>query len=287
MIDIVTVTHNSSEYIRRFLIALKRNKKVINSLILIDNNSKDWDRLKKKVDTFKKENKYSYNIVLIRNYSNVGYGIASNQGAKFAKSRSILFLNPDSIPIGTSIITMYSHLRRSGADIIGGTTMDEKYESLFSGVRYPNVKIGLLHFTNLGKLLKLNHRNFFYYPARPYKKTDKEIKVNAVSGAAMLINKTMFNKLSGFDEHFFMYLEDVDLCLRANTLNGKIYICPHSRFVHNAGSSSADTKTRTNQKAWFRSRKYYYKKHFNFFVNILIQPLMLVDELVTKIVNTT
>lgn len=166
--------------------------------------------------------------------------------------------------------------------IIGGKAIDYSGRIHNTVVRIPDLFTGLFEFSNLGKIFGV-HRSHdkFYYKDTDVINLTSDSTVGAVSGAYLLVKKRVFNNLEGFDENIFMYLEDVDLCKRANDLGYKVMFCPHSKISHVSGASSTN-KYRINHQAWFESRKYYYKKHFNFLVNFVIQPLYILEEYMLK-----
>ena len=275
--DIVTVTYNSSKKIKKFLSALVVNKKNINQVVIIENNSKDKKETKRICQTFSNR----INIAYIHN-DNVGFGKSCNIGGRMTKGNYILFLNPDTELQKDSLKILIEHLEENKADIIGGKAVNYEGQPHGSVVRNPNLFIGLFEFSNLGKLFKISKANkLFYYKDVNIISTKDDQVVDVVSGAYLLITNFAFKKLNGFDEGFFMYLEDVDLCKRANDLNLKVIYCPHSEILHEGGASSKN-KYRIHSQAWFDSRKYYYKKHFGLLANLVIQPLYIIEEFMLK-----
>jgi GT2 family glycosyltransferase len=150
-------------------------------------------------------------------------------------------------------------------------------------VRKPNLNIGLFEFSNFGKLFKTErgHTDFYYLDNPKILKGSSDINVDALGGAYLMIRRDSFDKLNGFDEAFFMYLEDVDLSVRANNLGMKVIYCPHSIIKH-VGGASSDNKYKIRHQAWFDSRKYYFKKHFGFLTNLIIQPIYTIEEFLLK-----
>ena len=102
--------------------------------------------------------------------------------------------------------------------------------------------------------------------------------MDVVTGGFMMISKKTINKIGYLDERFFMYLEDVDYCMRAKKQGIKVIHCNLSKTFHYGGGSS-NNKDRIRHSAWLISRKLFYLKHFNPLSNILIQPIFLLDDL--------
>ena len=94
-----------------------------------------------------------------------------------------------------------------------------------------------------------------------------------VSGACFLIKKDFFTSLDGFDENFFLYYEDTDLCLRTkNILKKNILITNEVNVMHMGGKSSIDDSY-LSKKSSYRSKLYYSRKHIGFFSYLILIPL--------------
>ena len=153
-----------------------------------------------------------------------------------------------------------------------------------SYVRKPDLLTAIFDYSNLRKILPNdNVHKKHYYLNEKYPKVAKEC--DAISGAFMLTRKEVFEKIGLFDENFFMYLEDVDFCIRAKKKRYKIMFCPKSKMFHIGGASSPN-KDKINHLAWKESRKYYAKKHFNYLENLLIQIVYLFDNLIINILKS-
>jgi GT2 family glycosyltransferase len=276
-VSIVTVTYNSSGNITRYLDGLAKNHKYISEVVIVDNNSHD------QVKTQKICNTYDANIRLkfVKSGDN-GFGTSSNYGVKFTSSDHILFLNPDTELKEESLQILTLHMKNSNADIIGGKSLNINGRVHGSVVRIPTLLTGIFEFTNLGKILNINKfHNQLYYKDLHILESNKDVPVKVVSGSYLLITRQAFLKLGGFDKSFYMYLEDVDLGKRAEEIGLVTYFCPHSDIMHEGGGSS-NNMHKTNYSAWYKSRKYYFWKHFRFAQNLLIQPLFILEELFLK-----
>lgn len=276
-VSVVTITYNSSENIVKLLESLIKNREYIGEVIIIDNNSSD----RNKTEKICKQYLSVLDITFINN-DNIGFGRSCNLGAKLAKGNLILFLNPDTELQDNSLDTLTKHAVKQNADIMGGKAMN--YEGRVHGsiVRKPTLLIGLFEFSNLGKLfnISLGHK-LFYYEDQKILESKVDKIVDAVSGAYLLIKREAFNKLKGFDENIFMYLEDVDLGKRASDLGMKVLYCPHSIIWHIGGASSKNIY-KIRHQSWFDSRKYYFRKHFGLVVNLIIQPIFSIEEFLLK-----
>lgn len=276
-ISVITVTYNSSRYLRNLLSSIYKNRENVTDVYVVDNNSTDKDLTREICRQFNTKMK----IRFIDN-RNMGFGRSCNYAARKSKSKYLLFLNPDCELQSNSMHTLLAHLVTNNADIVGGKAINYDKVTHRSVVRKPNMLTGIFEFSNLGKIFNLNSaHNRFYYEDLDILEASTDQVVDAVGGAYMLIRSDAFSMLNGFDENMFMYLEDIDLCKRACDLGMKVVFCPHSKIWHIGGASSQN-KYRIHHQAWFNSRKYYFHKHFGVWVNLIVQPLFIIEEYILK-----
>lgn len=251
----------------------------IKEIIVVENASSEAKKTEKIINQLK--SKISY-IKYIKSKTNIGFSKACNLGVKKSRYPYILFINPDTVVKKNSITTLMEHLVNKSADIAGGKMVKKNGEIHKSFVREPNLCVALFEFSNLGKILKLKTgHNHFYYENNNFK---SDVIVDAVSGGFLLTKRAVYDKLGGFDERFFMYLEDVDFGVRANNGGYKVIYCPHSEIFHEGGASS-DNIYRIRHSSWFESRKKYCLKHFTITENILIQPIYMLEEVLLRLLR--
>lgn len=278
----IVVTYNSEKYIENCLRTLLQSRPENYELrvIVIDNNSNDGTLNKATLVADKQKN-----IEIICNKKNLGFAKAVNVGLKKSKAQKYcLLLNPDTILKKDSIKKLLDCAKYCEASIVGGLTVGEKGIQTGSYFRFPNIWVGVFDFTNLRKLSKKDYwHNFFYYKDTAISKRVCNY-VDVVTGGYMLIDQKVIDSVGLFDERFFMYLEDVDFCFRAKMAGFKIAVSNESKIYHYGGGSSPN-KYRIRHTSWLWSRKYYYLKNFNIFINLLIQPIFLIDDLVIIMKN--
>jgi N-acetylglucosaminyl-diphospho-decaprenol L-rhamnosyltransferase len=176
-------------------------------------------------------------VKLIRPGKNLGFGAATNLGAEAARGEYLLLLNPDTIVQSGAIreLLEFAH-RRPLCGIWGGrTTFADGSLNPASCWRRPTP--WSLACTALG-LVKLA-------PASPWLNAeayggwqrDREQNVDIVSGCWMLVRRSAWQGLGGFDPAFFMYGEDADLCIRARRLGYTPAVTPRAQIVHIGGAS--------------------------------------------------
>ncbi|OQA83044.1 MAG: N-acetylglucosaminyl-diphospho-decaprenol L-rhamnosyltransferase [Microgenomates group bacterium ADurb.Bin238] len=250
-LDILIVTYNSEKFIQHLISDLSESK-VVNKILIYDNNSNDRTRsIIEKHKTSK--------VITFFGDKNIGFAKAMNILVKNSKTEYQILVNPDIKLKNHAIEILLKCAIRQKSDIAGGAMIGEDGSIQRSFTRIPTPMTILFEFTNLKKIFPNNrwHKNFLYkdisYPKH-------SIEVGSVSGGYMLIKKSSFELLHGFDENFFMYLEDVDICKRAHQNNMKVIYCPNSRVFHSGGGSS-NNKHRIHYSAWDKARMWYIKKN--------------------------
>ncbi|MBD2411632.1 glycosyltransferase [Nostoc calcicola FACHB-389] len=261
-VSIILVNYNGADVLADCLNSLEKFIPRDNcEIILVDNNSQD-SSVSIVDDKFP-------NIKLIKLPENVGFGAGNNVGAKVAKGNFLFLLNTDTI-LTSNILPHLIELMSANLDVgVIGTKLlfpDGSFQVSFSP------KIGIKGEMEAKKIhdnaqnknkLKIIEQNF------------KEIKeVDIVVGAALFIRADLFNLLGGFDEKFFMYFEESDLCQRVRNAGYKIVYTPHVSLIHIRGHS---VKKISNKMAveYRRSQIYYYYKHLPMWEILILKIYLL------------
>jgi len=176
----------------------------------------------------------------------MGFGAGNNLGAKIAKGEYLLLLNPDIHLIDNSIEKMLDFLSRHSE--IGalspllyqkdGKTLQKHFFGNFQSL------VGITIKRWQGKEANLN-ADFFY--------------TDMVSAATLMIKRELFEKVDGFDQNFFMYIEDDDLCRRISDLGYKNAVLCGAKVIHFEGQSSTSFE---KKKYYYKSQNYYWQKHY-------------------------
>lgn len=258
-LSIIIVSYNSKQFIQGCISSLFNSAPHLAwEIIVIDNASQDAS-----ADLVRKE---FPEIKLISNLRNLGYAKACNLGIKEAKGRYFFILNPDTKLSAGSLEAMVRFMDENPrCGILGPKLLDGGGRAEFSCRAFPSYSAA---FFNRYSLLTRIFPHSKY--ANRYLKTncphDTIIEVDWVSGAAMLIRKECLNQAGNFDEGFFMYCEDVDLCKRAKDKGWQVLYYPSLELTHIIGGSIRRTSPLAiiwhHQSMWR-----YYKKHLK--VNIL------------------
>jgi GT2 family glycosyltransferase len=247
-VSIILVNYNGADVLIDCLNSLEKFIPQDNcEIIVVDNNSQD-----NSVDIL---NDKFPRIKLIKLPKNVGFGAGNNAGVKVAKGEFIFLLNTDTI-LESNILPHLIELMSENPDvgIIGPKLLfpDKSFQISFS----PEISIkGEFAARKLHK--NAENKNKLHIIEQDFQDIQE---VDIVVGAAFFIRADLFNLLGGFDEKFFMYFEESDLCQRVRNKGYKVLYTPHVSLIHIRGYS---VKKISNKMAveYRRSQIYYYHKH--------------------------
>jgi GT2 family glycosyltransferase len=202
------------------------------------------------------ENELGGKIKLIKNQINLGFAGANNQGAALAQGDFLLFLNSDTI-IKDNIFKNIENLFINDSQI-GIISPRLKTENN----NYQKMAFGL--FPTFWKIITRKSQKEINIES-----SEKQREVDWVSGCSLFIKKDVFNKTGGWDDNFFLYFEDIDLCKRVKDKGYKIIVDNTNSIIHLGGKSLKANKER--KKYYYASQDYYFKKHHNIFTQLGIK----------------
>ncbi|GIV05647.1 MAG: glycosyl transferase [Fimbriimonadales bacterium] len=233
-------------------------------IIVLDNASSDGS-----VQMLEKE---FPEVKLLVSEQNLGFSRGHNLAARAAQGEYLFILNPDTevLPDALDLLVAYAEQHPDVA-IIGPKILNPDGSLQYSCRRFPNPVAALFRNTPLGKLFPNNPYT------RDYLMTDWDHnsirEVDWVSGAALFIRREVFAQLGGFDERFFMYCEDTDLCYRAWQAGYKVIYYPEPKIKHAIGRST-DLVANKMIITFHKSMYLFYKKHYADQTSILLRPLV-------------
>lgn len=222
-VSIIILSYNASELLKTCLTSVYRHSDPRETeVIVVDNASQDNN-----VEVVKKN--FS-KVTLIENTSNVGFAKGCNLGAKYAKGDYFLFLNSDAEFLQNPLPEMVKTFEEfPHAGIVGGLLYNPNGSLQRSfGKFYTLERVGVMLFGGDSAELKRYH-------STTISETDW------VSGGFMMIRKDVFEKVNGFNESYFMYIEDMDLCYRVKKLGFQVLINPRVSVKHLGQGSSNKT----------------------------------------------
>ncbi|MDO8660116.1 MAG: glycosyltransferase [Candidatus Parcubacteria bacterium] len=247
ILSIIYVYFNTPNELRGSIKSLKHALGDIPSeIIIIDNASakalpNDLDK--------------SLSIKVIKNTKNYGYGRGLNQGASIAEGKYLLLVNPDIEFKPNSIEYLLEEIEREQkVGVIGPQLVGKKGETLQSISGAPFLPKALVIFSFIGKIWRNNPILNKYHNIMLDR--NKKQYVDVIGGACMMMRKSLFNDIGGFDESFFMYFEEADFCLRLKKKGYRVLYYPKAQVIHLVGRSSQD-------KEWIE--KIFEQSRFRFF----------------------
>ena len=177
------------------------------------------------------EKKYS-NLECILPEKNLGYGAGNNLGIKNSKTKYVLTLNPDTILFESTISKLLEQANKIEDFALLGPKVISETENMSN--------------------------------------TDSKIEeVSYIKGFAIFFNKEKFINIGYFDENYFLYFEEIDLCKKVIKSNNKIYLINNALIKHEGGKSHEDKYDFEMELSrnwhWMWSSFYYYKKNYNYY----------------------
>jgi O-antigen biosynthesis protein len=251
-ISIIIVSWNTKDLLNKCLRSIYDSTGDLElEVFVIDNNSGDGS-----VEMVKKS---FPQVKLIANDNNVGFGRANNQGIDQSTGDYILILNPDTELEKDTLEKSVKFMKENSDCGIVGPKMTFKDGGFQPSVRiFPTFIPILLMLTKLTKIFKFKSVSRYLAEDFDYSKTQV---VDQVMGAYMFTSRSALDKVGGFDERFFLWFEEVDLCKRFSEGGFKVMYSPNIKIVHYGGQSFSKQRVVTKQWRFFQSAFKYFIKH--------------------------
>ena len=231
-LSVIIVSYNTADLIGNCLKSVFAASNITREVFVIDNASNDGSvaLVKKKYPT----------VHIIANAKNLGFAAANNQVLTMCNGRYIFCLNPDTEVLSDSFKTMLSYMDANPRIGLAGTKIINPDGTLQWSVSYK-------------------------YPGQKY--TTSELSslpgnIACVLGASMIARSELIKKIEGFDEDFFLYGEDQDLCLRIRKLGYEIGYIDSATVVHLGGQSEKDSLPSEVWRKKMHAEYIFYRKHY-------------------------
>lgn len=252
MISIVTVNWNAGNQLKECLESIiEHDKNQVSRIIVVDNGSTDGSA--DAVESLP-------GVKAIRTGKNLGFGAACNIGAAAANSPYILFLNPDTKLEADSLSVPLAFMEEPenvSVGICGIQLMDEHGQISRTCARFPTLSRLVSSALGLDKLPGLKGSGIHMQDWDHLSSSN----VDHVMGAFYLIRREIFEQVGGFDERFFVYLEDVDLSKVVSDASWHTHYLIEAQAFHAGGGTSSQVKVHRLFYS-LRSRLLYGFKHF-------------------------
>lgn len=231
-ISVVIVSYNTADLIEACLSSVMASQRLSLEMFVIDNASKDGS-----ADVVRE---FSPSVHLIVNDANRGYGAANNQAIQECTGQYVILLNPDTTVEPDSFSSMLSYMENNpGVGLAGPRVLNpdgsrqDSVSDRYPGHRYGGNDLGIL-------------------PG----------KIACVLGACQIVRGDLLKSLGGFDEDFFLYGEDQDLCLRIRKRGFEIGFIEGAVIMHHGGQSERGTLPAEVIRKKIRAEFLFYRKHY-------------------------
>lgn len=246
-LSIITINYNGSENTIKLLESLKNQADKDFDVIVVDNNSSDVNKL---MDYETLET----NIIYIKSGRNLGYSGGNNVGIKKALENGadwVLLLNNDTWVESGFVEHLKANLE--GREGIVGLALDEGERTAFAG-KIEWLKPTLIHL-----------------PTSQVGNAKSVDKLYAIGGA-MLIHKSVFDKIGFLDESYFLYFEDADFCQRARGAGIPISFTPDIKISHSVSASTKKLGSPMLLRYHYRNALYFNLKNGPWYIKLLVWP---------------
>ena len=263
-VGIVILNYNDYDTTKKFVEKIK-NFKVLNEIVIVDNNSTDGSYEKLKNISSKK-------ISVIKTDNNKGYAYGNNVGINYLNEHSdvdyIIISNPDILLEEKDISSLKSDLDNN-AEIAMISPVIKQLDETIRGWRLPTLKDEILQ--NINYIQRKARKNLFY---KDDKYKNKLTRVDVVSGCFFMIRKDVMKLIGNFDESTFLYYEENIIAKKLKNINKKTYVDNNVTITHDL-SVSVDKSFNSIKKYKLLkdSQKYYVKNYLkaNVFGIILLR----------------
>jgi len=283
-LSVIIVSHNTKNITKKCLSYLKKNfdKYPLESeIIVVDSHSTDGSAA-----MLEEERKRLKNLKIILLKENVGYGKANNVGIKRAKGEFVLLLNSDVYVQDLDFLDLINFF--DTVSNLGALTVKIKLKNnLIDPASHRGLPTPWRSFCYFSKLERLTRKIFllnrlFGGYHLTYHNLEKIHPVEVISGAFFFTRRDILVKVGGFDEDYFLYGEDVDLCYRIKETGYSILYYPLWEVIHLksvSGLKSKDSIKKLNTTFhFFNAMKIFYQKHYqsrySFFISWLVNKIL-------------
>jgi len=203
----------------------------IHELIVVDNGNTESARTRLSQLTAKRNR-----VRFLQGHGNIGFARACNYGAKMATGHYLLFLNPDAV-ISKGAARQLANAGDGLVEpwITGGLLRDEKGNEQRGARRRAltpmSALVGFLPILEVIPGLRSIHRETDPLPTHP-------VQIATISGACLMTDRPCFEKMGGFDERYFLHVEDIEICRRARQMGGQVGFVPGATVMHYGSTSN-------------------------------------------------
>lgn len=263
-LSIIIVNYNTKDLTKQTIESILKSNNSFNfEIIVIDNSSVEYERYE--------ENNQKIRVFRIENN---GFGNACNYGAYKATGKYLLFLNSDTIVYDQTLGNCIDYFNQQTNIGILGCKIVLENGLLDHGCKrgFPTPLNSIFYFLGLDRMFPKSE--LFGAYRLNYLNENKIHYVDSVSGAFLIIPRLLFLEIKGFDEDFFMYGEDVDLCYRVKSKGLDIVYYSEALITHLKGQSGLHTASKKTVYHFYNAMLIFYRKHYLKSIGKLLYPLV-------------
>ena len=264
-VSIIIINYNTKALTMQSIDSIiTTTKEVAYEIIVVDNSSKAKEVIDTKtLESINREEKFErlVKIQAVKTENN-GFSNGCNIGAKYTSGEMLLFLNSDVIVKEQAIDKAYAYMAANRDIGVLGIKVLLGDGSLDHGCKrgFPTPRNSFYYFMGFDKRWPENKKyggyRLNYFPI------DQINEVDSVSGAYLMVQKSIFESINGFDESFFMYGEDLDFCFRIKEAGYKVIYYPKVWIIHLKGQSGLNKTSNTTLFHFYNSMVIFYDKHY-------------------------
>lgn len=259
-VSVIIVNYNGLKYLKECLDSLYKNLEEITfEIIIIDNNSQDasCEFIKNSFPDIK----------LIESKINYGFGKGNNEAVKAAKGNYLLLINNDTIVLDKIKPVLNFIKNDNNVGVVGINMLNKNKEYIPAAGNFPNLR----NMFQLQKLLDLG----LEFKKGIFSKGSYE--VDWLTGSFLFLSTETYKKINGFDEDYFMYVEDVDFCKKIANIGLKRVFIPNINYIHFVGFHPK------KNPMLIKGYKIYIRKHFSGLLKPIIYSVLLINLVVKEI----
>lgn len=263
-VSIVILNHNTATLLKQCLSSIPKDQGY--QIIVVDNDSFDTS-----VSMIKRE--FS-GVEIVERKVNDGYTRGNNAARPYVKGEYVLFLNSDTKILGNALDIIYKYMHSHTNVGICTSLVELPTGDLYYACHrgFPTPWNSFCHFFGLSKLFPKS-KLFSGYSAT-YLPLNNIHEIESCSGTFLMIRKELLDKIGWFDEDYYSFGEDIEMCFRVKALGYKVIFNPEGKIIHYWGAShgmkkssqEVTTATREIKRIWanarFEAMKIFYDKHY-------------------------
>lgn len=268
-VSVLVVNYNTCQLLKDCLTSLFTGGNQEFEVMVVDNNSSDGSMAMVRSE---------FPVVrLIENSENLGFAKANNQGIREARGKYVLLLNSDTLVRRGAIHSMSEFMDshpEAGAAACRLLNADGTIQASIGRQTGPGLIRQILRLAGVSRVVRDQRTRRFLrrylgfamgVTLRSYLEpyvANTALEVESISGACLMVRRQAIGQVGLLDENFFMYLEDLDYCIRLRKAGWKLYYVPTGEIIHLVGQSSGGRMRKYSVHA-YRSLFYFYQKHYS------------------------